>query len=84
MGCESGAGNYDKQRGETAAEALREKMSHIMLRRTQEDILRHLLLPRIDYVVYCKMTDLQSQRYKQIADKIRRFFSLTFIFRYGF
>lgn len=43
-----------------------------MLRRTQADILTHLLPARHDYVVYCAPTQRQYAEYISVADEILR------------
>lgn len=68
--CEEGAREEDRSIGDSAAEELRKKLSLIMLRRTQDDILRHLLLPRKDIVVYLSMPPKQAAAYRRIVERI--------------
>lgn len=70
-GCEPDASCYDREHGATASARLREVMSLVLLRRTQREVLTHLLPPRTDFVIYCRMTASQSERYNSIADQIR-------------
>ena len=70
-GCEPDASSYDREHGATASARLREVMSLVLLRRTQREVLTHLLPPRTDFVIYCRMTASQSERYNSIADQIR-------------
>jgi SNF2 family DNA or RNA helicase len=63
---------YQKEEGEKASAGLREKMSALMLRRTQADILSKSLPPRTDFVVYCGMTRSQREEYEQTVLRINR------------
>eukprot|EP01035_Chromulina_nebulosa_P024952 gene24952-32512_t len=71
-GCEPGASSSDREHGAIVSTRLRETMSRVLLRRTQREVLTHLLPPRTDFVIYCRMTATQSERYNSIADQIRR------------
>eukprot|EP01037_Dinobryon_pediforme_P025092 gene25092-27112_t len=71
-GCEPRASVEDRDIGAEASALLREKLSSILLRRAQKDILSNILPPRTDFVIFCRMTTIQSEQYEQIAEKIRR------------
>jgi SNF2 family DNA or RNA helicase len=60
-----------KQAGMEAVRALREKLSHILLRRTRDSILQKLLPPRTDFVIQCALSDAQREVYsKAVRDLI--------------
>lgn len=58
-----------------ASKVLREFLSQIMLRRTSEDILKLLLPPRLEYILYCKLNHIQQREYQKIAAEIGMFTS---------
>lgn len=44
-----------------------------MMRRTQAEILKRLLPPRTDFIIYCGLTPLQEAEYESTADSLRRY-----------
>jgi hypothetical protein len=56
-----------------ASSKLESLLSKIMIRRTQEDILRRLLPRRREFVVYCGLTSTQEECYAQLASEIIRY-----------
>jgi DNA repair and recombination protein RAD54B len=71
-GKEPDASEWDQEEGQRASEALRDLLSQVMLRRTQAEILRAILPPRTDYVLYCSFTESQRDEYAQTENLVRR------------
>lgn len=63
---ESAANEECKDRGEWAAAELNRKTSSCILRRTQQ-ILEKILPAKTELVVFCKMTDIQKQLYRDVV-----------------
>ena len=56
-----------RRKGETALQHVRLLLSHMLLRRTQKDILRASLPPRLDVFLYCHMNELQQAQYNEVC-----------------
>jgi SNF2 family DNA or RNA helicase len=79
LGKEPDATSREKCNGLAASEQLRTLLSKIMMRRTQAEILKRLLPPRTDYVIYCGLTPSQEAEYESTADSLRRYhFTLNY------
>lgn len=63
--------------GRKACASLRALLSQIMLRRTQADILKKLLPPRTDVIVYCGLTPCQDRGYEAAAAAMCRSLGLS-------
>jgi SNF2 family DNA or RNA helicase len=64
---EPDANRREEEEGRKASASLRSLLSQIMLRRTQADILKKLLPPRTDVIVYCGLTPSQDREYEAAA-----------------
>ena len=72
LGKEPDATKKEKDNGRKASDTLRTLLSLIMLRRTQAEILKKLLPPRTDVILYCGLTHSQELEYAETADLMRR------------
>ena len=59
--------------GEEASRALKALLALIMIRRTQEEVLKKLLPPRTDYVVFCSLTPAQERQYGAMSKSVLGF-----------
>ena len=69
---EANASVEQKSAGAAAGRYLKSLLDQIMLRRTQADVLKKLLPPRTDYVIYCAATAHQQAEYNEIVDEVKR------------
>ena len=69
---EPDATKKEKENGKKATENLRTLLSQIMLRRTQAEILKKLLPPRTDVILYVGLTVSQELEYEEMAEYMRR------------
>ena len=56
--------------GEAASRKLRKKLRNIVIRRTQEQVLKHILPPRTDFLVSLPLSQEQQKIYRQIVDRM--------------
>ena len=56
-----------------ASRALKALLSHVMIRRTQEEVLKKLLPPRTDYVIFCTLAASQEAQYAAAAKSVLGF-----------
>jgi SNF2 family DNA or RNA helicase len=66
----SSASLFEKLEGEKALSTVRSMLSHILLRRTQADILRSSLPPRLDVMILCTLDNLQKLSYDDEATEL--------------
>ena len=71
-GREPNASKQDIKEGQKASQQLRSLLSKIMLRRTQQDILKKLLPPRTDVLVYLNLTTSQQIAYEEQSSRLQR------------
>lgn len=71
-GREEGAAEWVREQGERARGALAELLRHVLLRRTQADVLHKALPPRRDIILFCALGPLQAQQYDSKARDIMR------------
>ncbi|KAL9179549.1 hypothetical protein ACHAXT_008839 [Thalassiosira profunda] len=63
------ASNAQKQKGRQQSKALDAITSTFVLRRLQKDVLKSLLPPRMELLLFCKPTDRQCELYRGIANR---------------
>ena len=63
------ASNVQKQKGRQQSKALDTITSTFVLRRLQKDVLKSLLPPRMELLLFCKPTKQQCEIYRGIADR---------------
>lgn len=78
LGSEVTATEAQRAASVAASTLLRNLLSQIMLRRTQANILKRLLPPRTDYIIYCGATADQTAEYDKVAADIKRFVYIVF------
>jgi SNF2 family DNA or RNA helicase len=71
-GCAAGASSEARLRGEAASSDLKALLCGLMLRRTQDEVLRTLLPARTVATVYLRMTQQQRQEYDLVAARTLR------------
>jgi SNF2 family DNA or RNA helicase len=64
------ASSADKQEAKQSADKLRGILSQIMIRRTQSEVLKHLLPPRTDVVLFLRLHEKQESRYDDVANSM--------------
>lgn len=64
------ATSSDKLRGKRAGAKLNQLLSHIMIRRTQTEVLKAVLPPRIDVVLFVALSSAQAEEYAAAAGKV--------------
>lgn len=69
-GGELGVSDWERKEARAAAEQLRFLLNQIMLRRTQNEILKKVLPPRTDVVIFTGLTPQQERVYDAAAKKI--------------
>jgi SNF2-related domain len=72
LGKEPDASSREREAGRKASDNLRTSLSKIMMRRTQAEILKRLLPPRTDVVVYCGLTPAQHAEYEETSHSLKR------------
>ena len=72
LGKEPDASSREKEAGKRASDNLRNLLSKIMMRRTQAEILKRLLPPRTDVIVYCGLTPSQQAEYEETSLSLKR------------
>lgn len=68
-----GCSVVDKEAGQAAMKSMRVLMSQILLRRTQADVLRGSLPPRIDVVIQCRLSVRQKEQYEEEVQELFRY-----------
>lgn len=63
------ASNAQKEKGRKQSKALDSITSQFVLRRLQKDVLKSLLPPRMELLLFCRPTDRQCQLYQDIANR---------------
>lgn len=69
---EPNCSTHDKRAGELAMKNMRLLMNQILLRRTQADVLRGSLPPRIDVIIQCRLSDRQKEQYEEEVQELFR------------
>lgn len=59
----------EKQRGGVQSKALDEITKTFVLRRLQKDVLKSLLPPRMELLLFCRPADKQCELYRDISDR---------------
>jgi DNA repair and recombination protein RAD54B len=67
LGNESSSGDPFKAQGKLASTKLGLRINLILLRRTQDEVLKKLLPPKEEYILFCAMTQLQESEYNTVA-----------------
>ena len=64
------ASDWERKDGKNAAENLRFLLNQMMLRRTQQEILKKVLPPRTDVVIFLGLAEMQKKEYDSVAQRI--------------
>ena len=67
IGNESCSNEHVRAQGKLAANKLGLKINQILLRRTQDEVLKSLLPPKEEYILFCAMTQLQDAEYDAVS-----------------
>ncbi len=67
LGNESSSNDHCRAQGKLASNKLGVKINQILLRRTQDDVLKSLLPPKEEYILFCAMTPLQETEYNAVS-----------------
>lgn len=62
----------EKERGRFQSKALEEITRTFVIRRLQKDILKSLLPPRVELLLFCQPSDKQADLYRDISDRATR------------
>jgi DNA repair and recombination protein RAD54 and RAD54-like protein len=79
LGKEPDASSREREAGKKASDNLRTLLSKIMMRRTQAEILKRLLPPRTDVIVYCGLTHSQQVEYEETSNSLKRSVDVIFM-----
>jgi SNF2 family DNA or RNA helicase len=79
LGKEPDASTREREAGKKASDNLRTLLSKIMIRRTQAEILKRLLPPRTDVIVYCGLTRSQQAEYEETSNSLKRSVDVIFM-----
>ena len=63
------ASNAQKENGRKQSKALDAITSQFVLRRLQKDVLKSILPPRMELLLFCRPTERQCELYQQIANR---------------
>ena len=59
----------EKERGRVQSKALEDVTKTFVLRRLQKDVLKNLLPPRMELLLFCRPSDRQCELYRDISDR---------------
>jgi SNF2 family DNA or RNA helicase len=63
------ASKEEKERGRVQSKALDQITKTFVLRRLQKDVLKSLLPPRMELLMFCRLSSKQRELYREIADR---------------
>ena len=77
-GLESGASSFSVKKGNQTSADLKQKLSHIMIRRTQAEVLPTLLPPKTEITLHVGLSTAQTDEYATTAREILKSVGLNY------